>query len=226
MMIKTILKKKHIDKLYEYGLDANHLKQCTIFRFTSGETIYQEDFPVTWLGIVIDGKAKVCCSSANGKNLVLCYFVSTGTIGGIELMANQNYATASLIATTDFECIAIPFEGNEKILRANNKFLNRLCYELSTNLVNSSSNFVTSALHTGEQRLCSYIIESSHNNVFNDVLTDVACSIGLSYHHLNRLLTQLCHENILAKENYGYRIKNMKLLIKKAEDARCKLISS
>ena len=82
-MIKTILKKKHIDKLSKYGLDANHLKQCTIFRFAPGETIYQEDFPITWLGIVVDGKAKVCCSSANGKNLVLCYFVSTGTIGGI-----------------------------------------------------------------------------------------------------------------------------------------------
>ncbi len=225
-MIKNILKKKHIDKLHEYGLDENSLKQCEVFKFVAHEVIYQETFPITWLGIVIDGKAKVCCSSANGKNLVLCYFVSTGTVGGIEMMANQSSATASLIATTDFECIAIPFEENEKILRSNNKFLNRLCYEISTNLVNSSSNFVTSALHSGEQRLCSYILESSHNTIFNDNLTDVACSLGISYRHLSRLLTQLCEEKLLIKENYGYRIMNMNLLIKKAEDARCKLISS
>lgn len=224
-MRKDKLLNRHWDKLNEYGLDVNELHNCCVYHFDAGEVIYKEGYPITWLGIVTIGKAKVCCSSSNGKNLVLCYFVSAGTIGGIELMANKDTATASLIALTEFECIAIPFDGNTSLLKNNNNFLNRLCYEISNNLVSSSNNFVSSALHTGEQRLCSYILESSQNGFFNDVLSDVACSIGLSYRHLFRLLNQLCEEGILIKAKNGYKIKSTDLLIKKASDARYTLVS-
>lgn len=209
----------HNHLLQEIGLHEKEFDSLYVASYEPGEYIYQEGFPITWLGIVCQGKAKVCCSSTNGNHLVLCYFVSSGIIGGIEMMAHVSQATASLVTLTDFECIAIPFEHNLQTLKNNSVFLNHLCSQLSLNLLLSSRNFVSSALYTGKQRCCSYILESEHQSMFNDVLTDVACSIGLSYRHTLRILNELCTEGILAKKELGYKILDRTSLKENAIDS-------
>ncbi|MEG0077277.1 MAG: cyclic nucleotide-binding domain-containing protein [Anaerorhabdus sp.] len=215
-MIKTNLTKEYKETLLTYGLSIRNLDFCYVSSYKQGEIVIQENEPLNWIGIVLQGKAKVCCSSSNGKNLVLCYFVSSGIIGGLEMMSNTPNATASMIALTDFKCIVIPNKNNSNLLKQNIHFLNQLCFELSNSLVRSSNNFVSSSLHTGEQRLCSYILETSSRNLFCDVLSDVACSIGLSYRHMFRILNQLCLEGILEKKQSGYQIINKKQLELKA----------
>ncbi|MEG0177188.1 cyclic nucleotide-binding domain-containing protein [Anaerorhabdus sp.] len=215
-MIKAGLTKEHKEMLLTYGLLISNLDSCYVASYKQGEYITQENNLLDWIGIVIQGKAKVCCTSANGKNLVLCYFISSGIIGGLEMMTNTPNATASMIALTDFKCIVIPSKNNCHLLKQNVHFLNQLCFELSNSLVRSSNNFVSSSLHTGEQRLCSYILEVSYKNLFRDVLTDVACSIGLSYRHMFRILNQLCRDGILEKKQSGYQIINKKQLELKA----------
>lgn len=211
-MRKSNLSTSHEDLLKKMEINSNELSSLFVLNYLPGETIYQEGYPITWLGIVLRGKAKVCCSSPNGNHLVLCYFVSSGIIGGIEMMSNTPNATASLIALTEFECIAIPFDSNIHVLKQSLIFIEQLCSQLSVNLVRSSSNFVSSSLYTGKQRLCSYILESSHKGIFSDVLTDVASSIGLSYRHMLRILSELCHEKILIKKENGYLINDLKQL--------------
>lgn len=218
-MQRNTLKKEHLSKLEEYGISNMVLDACVCLKFKTGETILQEGLPITHLLIVLTGKAKVCSTGKNGKDLVLCYYISEGIIGDIELMTNTYVAASNIIAITDFECIALPYQQYATDLKNNLAFLNRVGSELSAKLLRSSKNYVFTALYSGEERLCSYILQTSHNNIFSDILTDVASSIGMSYRHMFRLLNQLCLHGLLEKKDNGYVIINRGELIRKAADS-------
>lgn len=215
MQRKTVTR-DHLLKLAEYGLTNFSSGSCMCLSYRAGETIIQEGLTITFFSIVLTGRAKVCVTAQNGKNLVLCYYVSDGILGDIELMTDVYTATATIIAITDFECLAIPYHRNAATLKHNIKFMNRLGNELALKLLQSSNSFAAAALCTGEERLCSYILQTSHNDIFSDILTDVACSVGMSYRHMFRILNQLCEDGLLKKETYGYRILDRQKLNLKA----------
>lgn len=176
--------------------------------------------PINWLGFTVIGRAKACAIAPNGKNLILCYFVSEGTIGYIEFITGIEQATATLIAISDFECITIPCDVHEEYLRTNIEFLNKQANELAIKLVQNANNFISAALYIGEEHLCSYILQTSNNDNFNDVLTDVSCSVGMSYRHLFRLLHQFCEEKLLKKQENRYRIIDKETLIRRANASK------
>lgn len=156
--------------------------------------------------IVVSGKAKVCTSAPSGKDLVLAYYLSSGLIGDVELMSNTTYATASVITLSPFEVIIVPFQDDQDSIFKNLTFMTTLAKGLSENLINSSHNYTSNALYSGEQRLCTYILQGSYKNYFFDNLTDMAATIGISYRHLLRLLNKLCDDGILKRENGNFRL--------------------
>lgn len=218
MMQRKPLSDQHCVKLAEYGLQAIPLDSCVCLKFHAGETILQEGMPITYLFVVLSGSAKVCSTARNGKNLVLCYYICEGLMGDLELMTDTYIATTSIVAVTDFECIAIPFQRNALYLKSNVRFLNRLGSELALKLIRSSQNFVSASLYSGEERLCAYILQTSHNGIFSDILTDTACSVGMSYRHMFRLLNRLCEDGVLEKRENGYRILDRESLAEKATE--------
>ncbi len=218
-MQSSRLKKEHIKKLEEYGISNMNLNAGLCQRYKPGEAIYHEGMPISSLLIVVKGRAKVCTTAKNGKDLVLCYYISDGIMGDIEMMTNATTAASSVMAITEFECIALPYKNYAPDLKNNLAFLNKLGRELSNKLLISSKNYVFTALHSGEERLCSYILESSHHNVFRDVLTDVSSSTGMSYRHMFRLLNQLCADKILDKKDNGYLIIDREELIRRSADS-------
>lgn len=218
-MQSSHLKKQHLNKLESYGINNMPLDACLCLKFEAGETILQEGDPIIYLLFVVKGKAKVCTIAKNGRDLVLCYYISDGIMGDIEFMTNTYIVATSVIAVTDFECIALPFKKYAADLKNNLAFLNRLGSELSIKLLQSSKSYVYTALCSGEERLCSYILQASHNNIFNDVLTDVSSSIGMSYRHMFRLLNQLCTQGLLEKRDSGYLIIDRDELIRRAADS-------
>lgn len=216
-MDKLPLSKKHGETLAEYGLQSLFPDACTCMLFHPGEAVTREGMPITWLSVIISGKAKICSTAPNGKNLVLCYYVSDGLIGDLELMTGLTTATTTVVAITDFECISVSLYPHRAFLKSNAVFLNRLGNELAIKLLRSSDSFVSFALYSGEERLCSYILQTSHHNIFSDILTDVSCSVGMSYRHMFRLLNQLCEEAILEKRESGYHILDRDALIRRSQ---------
>lgn len=202
-MEKSSLGPEHVTKLTAYGISPDHAF-CVTYR--SGETILKEGMPIEHLLVVIDGTAKVCASAANGRDLLLCYYVSDGILGDVELMTGVYEATTTIIAITGFQCIALPLRMYSSDLKDNTAFLNYAGKELALKLLHSSHNYICTALHSGEERLCAYILQASHSRVFSETLTDVACLIGISYRHLFRILNQLCDNGVLEKAANGYRI--------------------
>lgn len=205
-MKRQSVDKKYRNTLKDYGLPQEMLPACRCLSFQAGEIVVQEGFPIPGLGIVLEGHAKVCSTTANGKNLVLSYYISEGMIGELEFMARLDVATATIVAITDFTYLEIPCRGYETQLRENVVFLSKMAEAIAGKLIDSSNNYISAALCTGEERLCSYILQNAHNDMFTDVLTDTSCSVGMSYRHMFRLLGELCSEGILEKRKSGYRI--------------------
>ena len=198
----------HREKLREYGLSDVPPDSCACLHFSSGEELLRAGEPIFWIFFAISGNAKVCNTAPNGKSLILCYYISQGMMGEVELMTRNETSTTTVVAVTDFECVAVSYHTCIAELKSNAIFLNKIGTALAEKLLTSSENYTLAALCSGEQRLCSYILQTSPHNLFRDSLTDVSSSVGLSYRHMFRLLGQLCQEQVLEKRDSGYYILN------------------
>lgn len=198
--------------LKKYGLDLSSLNDCALCTFEPGEVILNQGKSVENVFIVLQGKVKVCMLAANGKDLTLCYYIDSGILGDIEFMQDNKSASATSIAAIPSVCIRIPVGLNEENLTHNIVFMNLLARGLSTKLLNSSHAHITSALYTGEERLCSFILMAEHNGVFTDILADVSRSIGISYRHIFRVLNNMCQSKVLEKTESGYVVLDRQYL--------------
>lgn len=194
------------DILTEYGLPKEIQDACRCLCFQAGETVVREGYPISGVGIVLDGHARVCSAVPNGKNLVLAYYISDGMIGDVEFIARLETAIATIVAITDFTYVEIPCGDYESILRGNVTFLTKLAEGVAGKLIDSSNNFISAALCSGEERLCSYILQNARKDMFTDILADTSRAVGMSYRHMFRLLGELCDQGILEKRKSGYRI--------------------
>jgi CRP-like cAMP-binding protein len=202
--------------LKEYGLDLSYLKDCAVCRLDSGEVLLNQGDPVEYLFIVLRGKIKVCMLAPNGKDLTLCYYISSGILGDVEFVQENKSASATSIAAFACDCIRIPLNLNQEYLMHNIKFMNQLANGLSTKLLNSSYAHITSALYSGEERLCSYILMAEHNQMFTEILSDVSKSIGISYRHLFRLLNDMCQRGVLERSASGFIVLDRQYLTEKS----------
>ena len=217
-MQKEPLEAECLPRLADYDVTGVDLLDAVSLRFQPGEAILREGTPMEYLLFVISGKAKVCSAAANGKDLILCYYISEGIVGDAELMTDAHIASATISAITEFRCIGLPYTKYADVLKANLGFVNRVGRELAVKLLRSSRNCTVIALHSGEERLCAYILQTPQGDVFSETLTDVARSIGTSYRHMLRMLNRLCAQGVMHKETHGYRIVDRPELIRRKSD--------
>lgn len=196
------------EALAAYGLSKIDLTNCCRTLYSPGETIINEGDVFTSFWLVTKGRAKAFRLGNNGKTLIVSWYISSGVIGDIELMSNAPQAKTTVSAITQLECIQLPYSLCQKELTHNIVFSNKLGSGLARKLASSADSYVSSALYTGKQRLCAYIINNENAGIFSDTLTEVSASIGMSYRHMFRLLEELCNQNILHRENQGFSIIN------------------
>jgi CRP-like cAMP-binding protein len=218
-MQKGPIKEEHSRILADFSLAGIDLRGAELLRFHPGETILREGMPMKYLLFVVSGKAKVCSAAPNGKDLLLCYYVSEGIVGDVELMTGTYVSSTMISAITEFSCIGLPYAKYADALKGNLSFVNLMGRGLALKLLRSSKNGVITALHSGEERLCAYLLVTAQDSVFSETLTDTARSIGISYRHLLRMLSRLCSEGILSKEKCGYRLVDRAELDRRAQDA-------
>lgn len=218
-MKKIPLTEEHIKVLAEYGLRDIPAESLQCLRFDSGEEIVKEGELISRFAIIISGRAKACQAVQSGKTMILCYYISEGILGEIELLTGTSTAGTTISAISDFECITIPYNILQQEMKTNVTFLKKAGTMLAEKLKESGNSLTQAALCTGRQRLCSYILNTSDHNIFRDVLTDVACSVGMSYRHMFRLLGELCDDGILEKRSTGYLILDRKRLLQQSCEA-------
>ena len=118
------------------------------------------------------------------------------------------FASSSVSAFTDVQCIIIPFESYRSYLLSNLTFMNRICSALAEIVAETSANGAINILYPFEARLCAYIAMTQKNGHFNEKLTDLAEFMGTSYRHLLRTLETLCKKGVIDKMQDGYSVKD------------------
>lgn len=209
------ISEKEVELMKVYGLEAEKLKNCSFRSYSFGECVIAEGMENGMIFLVTEGKAKVGVTTPNGKNLILCFYLSGGLMGEVELFTDEAAGSSTVTALDNFKCVAIPTECNKNYLKNNLAFAHIAASELSKKLMKSTNSVVESTLYTAEKRLCRYILAASDGKYFRDIMTDVAYSVGISYRHLYRMMGVLCRDGILEKTNAGYRICDIEGLEKR-----------
>lgn len=215
MKQQSALSSQDLAMLRRYGLNGHALHGCTAREYGFGEHIVTQGLPLDELFVVTDGKAKVGVAAPNGKNLILCFYVSDGLIGDAEFFADIRTGKTTVVALGRFRCVAIPVSVNREWLWRSLRFAQSAAAELAKKLSGTDA-VALSSLYPADARLCRYILGAAESGVFRDIMTDVACSIGVSYRHLYRTLGALCADGLLEKSPAGYRILDLPALAARA----------
>lgn len=218
ILIKEKIKEEQMEVLYSYGMENCKLEHLVQVTYESGEFLCMEGYDMKYLLVLLDGKAKVSITTADGKVLLLCFYMSGGIFGDVELMMDTPETKSNVQAVTQVTCIGIPLDTNKERLRKDLKFMNYVAGSLARKLDRCSKNSAFTILHTLESRLCSYMLLASEQGIFQEKLTEVAELLGTSYRHLLRTIEQLCRQAILKKEKNGYRIMEMQIMKQRGDE--------
>lgn len=192
--------------LQSYGMEAEKLTNCAARTYGFGERIVSEGLPNEFLFLVTGGRAKVGVSARNGKNIILCFYISAGLMGEAEYFSGSEVGCTTVTALENLRRILIPIRDNKAYLDSSLAFTRIAAAALADKLLQWANNVIESTLYTAEMRLCRYILDASDGDRFRNVMMDVAYLIGVSYRHLYRMMGVLCRDGILQKNQTGYRI--------------------
>ncbi len=215
-MQKQKLPSPYYEKLAEYDLGGIDPSGALFIRFARGEWFLREGQQIEYLYILLSGKAKVCMSEEGGRNLLLCYYVSEGIMGDVELMMGRREAISSVQAVTPVLCIGLPLAIYAPTFLAHLPFVLRLGRGLAIKLHSSVESTTEIILRPFSARLCGYLLAGAQNGVFSERLTDVSEQLGVSYRHLLRSLRSLCEEGLVERRADGYHLLDEQELRKKA----------
>ena len=215
-MQKQKLPAQYVPSLAEHGLDWIDPSAAVLLRYERCEWMLLSEQEIPYLYILVSGKLKVCMSDESGRNLLLCYYVSEGIMGDIELMMGRHEAISSVQAVSPVVCIGLPLHVYAEKMLSNLPFVLRLAKGLSLKLHASVANTTEIILRPFEARLSLYVLQSAQSGVFSERLIDIAEQLGVSYRHLLRSLKTLCEAGLLEKLPNGYHILNESGLREKA----------
>ena len=217
-MQKQKLPPQYAQKLLAYDLGGIDLSGAVLIQYDRGEWFLVEGSTIEYVYIILSGKAKVCMSEQGGRNLILCYYVSDGIMGDVELMMGRREAISSAQALTPVTCIGLPLSIYTPILLSYLPFVLRLGKGLAEKLHASVASTTEIILKPFEARFCAYLLQNAQNGFFFERLTNTAEQLGVSYRHLLRRLKALCDQGLLEKRKGGYFLLNEPELHKRAAE--------
>lgn len=173
--------------------------------YEQGELVLEEGNDLTGLYFQVDGLTKVSTSLGIGKSLLLRFCYPLSIFGDIEWI--QNVVIQSQVeAIEPSSFLYINKRTVETKLMQDNKFLNELLRHLSYKLQTCTTASRINLLASVEERLASYLLTTPLENHFGKELhtnhiSEIACLIGTTPRHLNRVIQKLSDMKIIRKEN-------------------------
>ena len=206
-MVSRTFTEGHKKYIEDFGLGDIDISGLSIRNYKKGESLCEQGYPLEHLLFIVKGRVKVFSMASNGKTLLFCYHDPVAVMGEVELMTHA-FASSSVSAVTDVQCITIPYEPYRDYLVSNITFMNRICASLAEVLTETSINGASNILYPFEARLCAYIAMTQESGIFNEKLTELAEFLGTSYRHLLRTLETLCKKGVIEKTKDGFSVKD------------------
>ncbi len=170
-----------------------------IHKYNKGEMINQPSEAQDYLLFIISGEANIYAISEDGRLIPRLGVKEGGSLGTVEFFGGRK-PLFYVEALTEVECLALSIKKYKEELSADNKFLHFIISDL-TEKIHFVSQIELPTVDTRE-RLLSYLNNETTNQRFKG-MEQMAGKIGCSRRQLQRVVVELCEEEVLEKIGRG-----------------------
>lgn len=209
----------YLKKLKDEKIMGEDLTQyCEFHYFPKGSYILRQGQLLDAIYILVEGRTKVCHTTANGNTLLCAFTEALSLIGEVEFFHYQE-VLSDIYALEDCLCFSISVLKYRNIILNDLLFMRYICYITTIKLHNSNLNSSISINYPIENRLASYLISCENQYIIKENFILVAQMIGSSYRQLQRTLNNFCENKYIRKINRGeYMILDYNALKKLGQD--------
>lgn len=180
--------------------------------YKRGDTLVHLGESIDRFRIIVSGRAKLTIVSSEGKQLLLCFTRENEILGDLEFFS-PGPSMATIQAITDCQTLYLEMEAFRRLVSQSPRLIKVLGQSVAFKLRRANSKLSVNLLYPLKDRLASYLwglaSGTSHEELSGDSLVEIAELMGTSYRHLNRVINQLCQEQILKRTPWGLTIINL-----------------
>lgn len=192
------------------GITKDILKESFVFNFKNGEFITKEMDELTYLFIILEGRAKVIATQDNGKRIILQFLRTEDLIGDLTIIEAEE-TIKDVISMGDTVCLGIPIDIIRNHVLTEPDFLLFLSRYIGKKLLLRMNHFKEQQTQELKVRLAKLLLEVSTNNEYHEKHTEIAEYLGVSYRHFMHTFKYFKEEALVTKNKKGYII-NPKML--------------
>lgn len=193
------------------GIDTMILSQSTVFEFTQGEFITNQNEIPTYLYIIISGRAKIMTSQTNGKQLILQFLNEQDLIGDLTVIQAEE-EPKDVISLGSTVCLGIPIDLVESKLIPNAEFLYFLANYIGKKLLLRVEHFKEQQTQELKIRLIKLLLDITIDDEYHEKHTEIAEYLGVSYRHYMHTLRFLKENDMITKKASGYIINRENMI--------------
>lgn len=209
------------DYLEKYGLDTlvplEAQPHMTLSHYKPGDWVCSQGETADTLYFLVQGKIKIYTTSIEGRTLILSFKTPLDLVGDIEYV--QRCETLNTVeAVTPVVMLGIQYRWLDRYVGQNATFLRFLLDIITKKFFMKSSSLSFNLLYPAEVRLASYLLSIADDDPSRPSLSlsplkvedlkDAASLIGISYRHMNRILSQWVEAKLIKRDAEGITIMN------------------
>ncbi len=198
--LRKCLSHPYVHRYFPSELDEHFL----LMSAQPGEQIIFQGVKSDYLYFLLSGRCKVSAVMENGRTVIVNSLTAPCLIGEIELI-NQD-APFSVESLTEGLLLTLPVQACRKILLESPQFLLQLCGDLVSKERTNAIRLAHYVSFPLENRLAQFIINNSAEDGLRIKKTVIAESLGVSYRHLEKVMSDLVSKGVLSKTGKQYRI--------------------
>ena len=210
-VIRRILRTSEFQKYFSMDIkDKTHL-----FLAKANEHIFEEGESAQWLLYMTSGRAKLRSTSANGKTTLLDFPKAPWFLGEIELLGTcANTLEVKCLEDSLMLGISVKEYGDD--LLNDNLFLRSMCSCIAMKETQRVADLMNQREFSLKNRLADFILRCSVQDQYKERNADAAEYLGVSYRHLQEVMSELVEQKLIAKDKRTYTICNRSALEKLA----------
>ena len=153
------------------------------------------------------GRNKVRTQLSNGKATIIDFQTPPCFIGEMELFGVLD-EPFEVRAMSDSLLFGVLKYDCAPLMLSDSKFLRYMCTYIGKNEIRKITALANQRGYTLSHRLADFMLQASLDDNFTESATNTAEYLGVSYRHLQDVLTAFVNKGYIEKTVNGYRIKN------------------
>lgn len=188
-----------------YGNVFGNLSYIGVEIYNPKDQVIYFDKDITRLRFLLEGKAKICLIHENGNQSIV-HFVHPGEFVGELTFLEIEKEHKNIFCISECTFISVDMDEARRILKSDSDFLYKLSQFIGDKMLRRTSFNSKNQNYELRNRLAAYILETQHNDIYNEKHTETAEYLAVSYRHLLYTFKEFIDDGLLIKLKKGYKI--------------------